>query len=68
MSLNYTKAQLEELIFAQLTNLTEIGEQNQLLKKQNALLQEANTKLAELLSDKIFIPYAKPTRKSTNHP
>lgn len=64
MSLNYTKAQLEELIFAQLTHLTEIGEQNELLKKQNAMLLTANLKLAEMLSDKKTTPYQKPPRKS----
>lgn len=65
MSLNYTKAQLEELIFAQLTHLTEINEQNELLKKQNAMLLTANLKLAEMLSDKKTTPYPTAPRKST---
>lgn len=47
--LRYTRDQMEEIIFIQLDNLNAIGEQAQLLKQQNELLNKVNQELREEL-------------------
>lgn len=63
---SYTKAKLELLLLKQLQNLDALGEQVNLLKKQNELLIKMNHKLIEELSEekKKITPYPKQKRKS----
>lgn len=62
---SYTKAELELLLLKQLQNLDALGEQVNLLKKQNELLAKMNHKLIEELSEekKRIIQYPKQKRK-----
>lgn len=45
--MNYTKAQLEQIILTQLENLEATGELLRLLRKQNELLHKANEEIEE---------------------
>ena len=55
-SMNYTKADLEYLVFKQLQNLNVQGEHIRLIKEQNEFLLKHNHKLMSNLSDKINEP------------
>lgn len=67
--MRYTKDQLEELLYAQLSNLNSLGEQNRLLKEQNELLVKLNHNIIDEVdeSKNKIVPYPnlrkKPTKK-----
>lgn len=64
MPTKYTKAQLEELVYAQLENLNAMHDLLRIIKTQNELLDNANKKLAEEISDYKSIQYTgRPVRK-----
>lgn len=60
---NYTKADLEELVFCQLENLNAIHDLLNIMKVQNELLHNANKKLKDEISDFKEKQFAYPTRK-----
>ncbi|MDN5215233.1 hypothetical protein QQ020_24350 [Fulvivirgaceae bacterium BMA12] len=47
----YTKADLEELVYCQLQNLNAMHDLLRIMKTQNELLENANKKLGEEVSD-----------------
>ena len=47
----YTKADLEEIVFAQLENLNAIHDLLSIMKHQNELLNSANKKLKDEITD-----------------
>lgn len=47
----YTKADLEELVYCQLENLNAMHDLLRIMKTQNELLENANKKLGEEVSD-----------------
>jgi len=51
MSKRYTKADLEELVSIQLENLNAIHDLLSIMKLQNELLEKANKKLKDEISD-----------------
>lgn len=55
---NYTKAQLEELVFCQLENLNAMNDLLSIMKVQNDLLHNANKKLALEMSEFKIKQYA----------
>ena len=59
---NYTKAELEALVWVQLANLDGLNEQIRLLREQNEYLLDFNNKLIEELSEskKKSKPYPTP--------
>ena len=61
----YTRDEMELLILRQLENLDALGEQVNLLKKQNELLLKMNHKLTEELSEerKMVRPYPRSRKK-----
>jgi hypothetical protein len=48
---NYTKSQLEELIYSQLENLNAMNDLISIMRHQNELLNNANKKLKEEITD-----------------
>ncbi|UII74867.1 hypothetical protein LV716_11410 [Flagellimonas sp. HMM57] len=51
MSIRYTKAELEQVVYAQLENLNAIHDLLSIMKHQNELLEKANKKLKNEISD-----------------
>ncbi len=51
MSKRYTKADLQELVYAQLANLEAIHDLLRIIKLQNELIEQANKKLKSELQD-----------------
>lgn len=51
MALKYTKSQLEELVCLQLENLDAMHDLLRIMKTQNELLHNANTKLSDEISE-----------------
>ena len=47
----YTKAELEEIVFTQLDNLNAVHDLLRIMKTQNELLENANKKLKDEVSD-----------------
>ncbi|MEM9276668.1 MAG: hypothetical protein AAGA80_27570 [Cyanobacteria bacterium P01_F01_bin.143] len=47
----YTKAELEEIVFTQLDNLNAVHDLLKIMKTQNELLENANKKLKDEVSD-----------------
>ncbi len=64
----YTKAELEQLVFAQLENLNAIHDLLRILKLQNELIENANKKLQEEIDDvkKKLKPYPANHRNKTS--
>lgn len=63
MSTKYTKAELEELVYAQLENLTAIHDLLHIIKTQNELLHKTNKKLSDEIAEFKHVQYPKPKRK-----
>ncbi|WP_136465117.1 hypothetical protein [Flagellimonas onchidii] len=51
MSIRYTKADLEKVVYAQLENLNAMHDLLSIMKHQNELLEKANTRLKDEISD-----------------
>ncbi|MEM9681334.1 MAG: hypothetical protein AAF901_13510 [Bacteroidota bacterium] len=51
MSRKYTKADLEEIVYTQLENLNAMHDLLSIMKHQNELLENANRKLKDEISD-----------------
>lgn len=51
MSYRYTKADLEEIVYTQLENLNAMHDLLSIMKHQNELLQNANKKLKDEISE-----------------
>ena len=58
----YTKADLEELVYCQLENLNAMHDLLKILKTQNELMENANKKLSDEVSDFKQMYYATPGR------
>jgi len=63
MTRRYTKADLQELVSTQLDNLNAMHDLLSIMKHQNELLERANTKLKDEISDFKQKMYPKPTRR-----
>ncbi len=63
MSMRYTKAELEELVYAQLENLNAIHDLLRIIKTQNELLHNANKKLSEEIAEFKQMQYTKASTK-----
>ena len=50
MSIRYTKADLEQIVYTQLENLNAMNDLLSIMKHQNELLEKANTKLKDEIS------------------
>ena len=51
MSIRYTKADLENIVYTQLENLNAMHDLLSIMKHQNELLEKANKKLKDEISD-----------------
>ena len=51
MSIRYTKADLEQVVFTQLENLNAMHDLLSIMKHQNELLEKANKKLKDEITD-----------------
>ncbi|QMU63470.1 MAG: hypothetical protein GKR88_03730 [Flavobacteriaceae bacterium] len=51
MSIRYTKADLEKIVYTQLENLNAINNLLSIMKHQNELLEKANKKFKDEISD-----------------
>ena len=51
MSIRYTKADLEKVVYTQLENLNAMNDLLSIMKHQNELLEKANRKLKDEVSD-----------------
>ena len=58
----YTKADLEELVYCQLENLNAMHDLLKIMKTQNELLENANKKLSDEVSDFKQMYYSTPGR------
>lgn len=63
MSIRYTKADLEKIVSTQLDNLNAVHDLLSIMKLQNELLEKANKKLKEEISDFKEIMYPKLYRR-----
>ena len=63
MSRKYTKADLEQIVFVQLENLNAIHDLLRIMKHQNELINSANKKLKDKISD--FKQKLYPIRRNT---
>jgi hypothetical protein len=67
MGFKYTKADLEIIVYRQLSYLEVLGEKVKLLEKQNGLLLKYNNKLMEELGEtEVLVPYPKLGRNRRN--
>jgi len=65
----YTKAQLEELLWKQLSYIDVLNDKVRLLEEQNVIYQAVNKKLtADYLEKTKQKPYPKPKRKKSDPP
>lgn len=51
MSKSYTKAQLEQIVYTQLENLNAMNDLIRIMKVQNELLENANKRLSDEISE-----------------
>ncbi|UOB16182.1 hypothetical protein [Abyssalbus ytuae] len=65
MSKRYTKADLEQIVYAQLDNLNGMHDLLSIMKHQNELLNSANKKLKDEITD--FKQKLYPTRKRNSN-
>lgn len=63
---NYTKADLEELVYCQLENLNAMHDLLAIMKTQNELLHNANKKLKNEISEFKERRYVYPTSRRNN--
>ncbi|QMU64197.1 MAG: hypothetical protein GKR88_18455 [Flavobacteriaceae bacterium] len=64
MMMKYTKADLERIVFTQLENLNAMNDLLSIMKVQNELIQNANKKLRDEISEFKQKQYPKTRRKS----
>jgi hypothetical protein len=65
----YTKAQLEELLWKQLSYIDALNDKVRLLEEQNVIYETVNKKLTtEHLEKNKLKPYPKPKRKKSDPP
>ncbi len=62
--MKYTKADLERIVFTQLENLNAMNDLLSIMKVQNELIQNANKKLRDEISEFKQKQYPKTRRKS----
>ncbi len=62
--MKYTKADLEKIVFTQLENLNAMNDLLSIMKVQNELIQNANKKLRDEISEFKQKQYPKTRRKS----
>ena len=65
MNRRYTKADLEEIVYVQLENLNAMHDLLSIMKHQNELLNDANKKLKDVITD--FKQKLYPTRKRNSN-
>ena len=65
MNRRYTKADLEEIVYVQLENLNAMHDLLSIMKHQNELLNDANKKLKDEITD--FKQKLYPTRKRNSN-
>jgi len=68
MSIKYTKADLEEIVSAQLENLNAMHDLLSIMKHQNELIYSANKKLQDEIAEFRESKYLHPTRKRISKP
>lgn len=61
--MKYTKADLEKIVFTQLENLNAMNDLLSIMKVQNELIQNANKKLRDEISEFKLKQYPKTRRK-----
>lgn len=65
MNRRYTKADLEQIVFVQLDNLNAMHDLLRIMKVQNELLENANKKLSDEISEFKDKQVRYPTRKKS---
>jgi len=64
--MKYTKADLERIVFTQLENLNAMNDLLSIMKVQNELIQNANKKLRDEISEFKQKQYPRPRAKKNN--